>query len=57
MPRGDRVAKFALTLVRLVVHDGKRIAFDDSETLVVDYGIGLATAAMSARGPASVVIP
>jgi hypothetical protein len=48
MPRGGRVAKFALTLVRLVVDDGKRIAFDDSE---------IATAAMSAGGPASAVIP
>jgi hypothetical protein len=57
MPRGDRVAKFTLTLVRLVVHDGKRIAFDDVEKLVVDYSIELATAAMFAGGPASAVIP
>ena len=57
MPRGAHVAKFALTLLRLVVHDGKRIAFDVSEKLVVDYSIRLATAAMFAVGPASAVIP
>ena len=58
MPRGAHVAKLALTpLLRLVVHDGKRIAFDVSEKLVVDYSIRLATAAMFAVGPASAVIP
>ena len=57
MPRGARVAKFALTLLRLVVHDWKRIAFDVSEKVVVDYSIRLATAAMFTVEPASAVIP
>ena len=57
MPRGARVAKFALTLLRLVVHDWKRIAFDVSEKLVVDYSSRLATAAMFTVEPASAVIP